>query len=427
MCAGHAENAELIGIFRDFYIEYYYDEIEQLVESYPQKQRSLYVDWRDIYRFDTEIADDYRNQPKRLQEYAEEALRLHDLSESPSLGRANIRIFNLPDVTDINKLESQHRGQLIQLEGWIHNTSDTSPRIVGAAFECQRCGTLTRIPQKNSDLQQPHECGGCERKGPFILNQNQSEFCDFQKAIFCDAAIMTNDLVSTKEIELRLEADIAGMASKGDYVRVVGVYSLEQTNDTSAVYEPHLAAQSIKKVVPPTITASDSWLKDGANRDSENEGDATALEAYVIRSQQVINRSSMMSETNVKAKLVTPLIDLLGWNIYSPEVVFEYPTQSGSAEKRVDYALCIDGVPTVCVEAKSLQKSLDRHVDQLSSYMRQVGADWGLLTNGERIQLLQTDFDAESPNERVVVDCSVGELVGNQDILKNITKATIEV
>ena len=239
---------------------------------------------------------------------------------------------------------------------------------------------------------------------------------------------MTSQPTPTEEIELRLEDDIAGMVSCGDHVCVVGVCLFEQINDNSAIHEPYLAVQSIEQTVPPSITASEFWLTDGTDSysDSADSVSATALEAYVIRSQQVINRSPTMSETNVKTKLVTPFIDLLGWNIYSPEVELEYPTQSGSREKRVDYLLCSNEIPTICVEAKSLQKSLDRYVGQLSSYMRQVGADWGLLTSGERMKLLQTDFDADHPNERVVVDCSIVQLIEKREMFENITKSAVK-
>ena len=151
MCPRRAANVELIDDFQDFYTEYYHREIKQLVENYPLKQRSLYIDWRDVDRFDTELADDYINHPEQVREYAEEALRLHKLSESTGLGRGHVRVNNHSYTTDINELDTRHKGRLIQVEGWIHDTTSSSPRVVEAAFECQRCGTLTRIPQTNDD------------------------------------------------------------------------------------------------------------------------------------------------------------------------------------------------------------------------------------------------------------------------------------
>ncbi|PSP86997.1 hypothetical protein BRC87_12240 [Halobacteriales archaeon QS_4_66_20] len=33
---------------------------------------------------------------------------------------------------------------------------------------CRRCGTTTETPVHNGEVQEPHECSGCERQGPFI-------------------------------------------------------------------------------------------------------------------------------------------------------------------------------------------------------------------------------------------------------------------
>ncbi|MFC6993124.1 hypothetical protein ACFQH3_16215 [Haladaptatus sp. GCM10025707] len=75
----HAENAELIERFEEFYRNYYRDAIGELAQKYPNEQRSLYIDYQDLYRFDPDLADDYKSQPGQLQQYAEEALRMYDL------------------------------------------------------------------------------------------------------------------------------------------------------------------------------------------------------------------------------------------------------------------------------------------------------------------------------------------------------------
>jgi len=55
---------------------------------------------------------------------------------------------------------------LVQVHGIIRKATDVRPKIEEAAFECQLCGTLSRIPQSSGDFQEPHECQGCERQGP---------------------------------------------------------------------------------------------------------------------------------------------------------------------------------------------------------------------------------------------------------------------
>jgi len=78
-------------LFEQFFRNYYDNEIKQLAQQYPNEQRSLHIDWQDLYRFDPDLAD-FIAQPEQLQRYAEEALRLYDLPIDVSLGQAHVRI-----------------------------------------------------------------------------------------------------------------------------------------------------------------------------------------------------------------------------------------------------------------------------------------------------------------------------------------------
>ena len=55
--------------FRDMCVEfldvYYREDTGQLAQRYPSEQRSLVVDWSDILRYNTDMADDYVEQPVR--------------------------------------------------------------------------------------------------------------------------------------------------------------------------------------------------------------------------------------------------------------------------------------------------------------------------------------------------------------------------
>jgi replicative DNA helicase Mcm len=220
-----AENTELIDTFEQFYRRYYSDEIGELAQNYPNEQRSLYIDWTDLYRYDADLADDFVSQPEQLREYAEEALRLYDLPVDVSLGQAHVRVHNLGETTEISDIRSRHVNTLIAVEGTVKRASEVQSKIQEAAFECQRCGVLTYIPQSRSERQEPHECQGCERQGPFQIIFDQSEFVDAQTLIVKrrPANATTGDGVS---IEVHIEDDIAGEITAGDTVTVTGVLHL---------------------------------------------------------------------------------------------------------------------------------------------------------------------------------------------------------
>jgi replicative DNA helicase Mcm len=244
-----AENTELIDAFEEFYRNYYRNEIGKLAQQYPTERKSLYVDWQELYRFDPDLADDYRAHPEEFQEYAEEALRLYDLPVDVKLGQAHVRVRNLPDSTDIRAIRADHRGNLITVQGIVRKATDVRPKITQAAFECQRCGTLTRIPQQSGDFQEPHECQGCERQGPFRINFDQSEFVDAQKIRVQESPEGLRGGETPQAIDVAIEDDITGEVTAGDHVSVTGVLKLDQQGndrEQSPIFDVYMDGVSVE-------------------------------------------------------------------------------------------------------------------------------------------------------------------------------------
>ena len=223
-----AEDAELIDRFEEFYRSYYRNEIGELAQKYPNEQRSLYVDWNDLYRFDPDMADDFIAQPGQMRDYAEEALRLYDLPVDVKLGSAHVRVRNLSERTDIRDIRADHVGNLVAVQGIVRKATDVRPKMRQAAFECQRCGTMTRIPQSDGEFQEPHECQGCERQGPFQINFDQSEFVDAQKIRVQESPEGLRGGETPQAIDVNIEDDITGKVTAGDHVTVAGILRLEQ-------------------------------------------------------------------------------------------------------------------------------------------------------------------------------------------------------
>jgi replicative DNA helicase Mcm len=223
-----AERTDLIDTFEEFYRGYCREEIGALAEGYPTDAKSLWLDWEALYRFDPDLADDLRNQPAQILEYAEEALRLYDLPVDVSLGQAHVRVENLPNPTEIRGIRADHRGTLVEVQGIVRKATEVRPKITEAAFECQRCGTLTRIPQASGDFQEPHECQGCERQGPFRINFDQSEFVDAQKIRIQESPEGLRGGETPQNIDVNIEDDICGRVTAGDHVSAVGILKLDQ-------------------------------------------------------------------------------------------------------------------------------------------------------------------------------------------------------
>jgi len=243
-----SQNAELIDKAEKFYRNYCSDQIAVLAQKYPKDQKSLHVDWRDLYRFDSDLADDVLSHPEQLTEMFEEALRLYDLPVPVDFADAHVRFENLPEehTYQIGETRHDHLGDYLALSGQVTKRTAIRPKAVEAAFECQRCGTLTRIPQTDGEMEEPHECQGCERQGPFRLNTEQSQFVDHQMVRIRQPADQAQG-AEGQSIDVVLEDDITGRLESGDRVTIQGKLKLDQKDtDDTAAFDTYLDGHAVE-------------------------------------------------------------------------------------------------------------------------------------------------------------------------------------
>jgi hypothetical protein len=147
---------------------------------------------------------------------------------------------------------------------------------------------------------------------------------------------------------------------------------------------------------------------------------------YAERSSTLIEDSPQMDEENTKRKIIEPLIEILGWDILSSDVELEYSVQMGSGTKKVDYALKLQGTAVVFIEAKGCDTPLEQsHENQLKSYMRQVGVDWGLLSNGRTFEIFRRDISSNRPNEISLAKFHIEEAPENKNPIKALSRDSI--
>lgn len=418
MTSSHHTN--LVDRFQEFYREYCDNEIRELAKHYPNR-KTLSIDYEDVLAFNPDLADDWIDQPRQITQYAEEALRLYELPVDVGLGQANVSLTNPPAPISPIEISSDHIGILVGLEGIVVEAGDTVTRLKEAAFECQRCGTLTRIPQRKQrgELEKPAECQGCEREGPFEVHQDQSEFIDYQHAIVEDLPSGLYTSASPQRIDVHLEDDIAGVLQVGEPVVVTGVVDVKQAEKQEQVFEISVDVHSVSQADGESV---ERWREDylGVSIDTEEPASVVdeEFERFVERSREVIQQGGNLDEDNTKAKIVTPFVHVLGWNVFdSSEVVLEYPRQNDEFDDRVDYALFDgEGRPRVVVEAKQVDTRLEEYTGQMKRYMRLFGVKFGVLTNGERYMVYRCE-EGDIPDETLVVDCSLEELTENQSVL----------
>jgi len=244
-----AENTELLDNFEEFFRRYYSDDIATLAQNYPSDQRALYINWADLYTYDPDLADDYLDQPDQLTEYAEEALRLYARPVDVDLSNAHVRVTGLPDDATrvVGDYQDGDTGSLLCLQGQVKNKTQKRRICKEAAFECQRCGTLHYIPQesRSGDFQEPHECQGCERSGPFQIEFDQSTFRPYQK-IRLQVPPGLADGHSNESIEVQVKDDLVGVVRPGDRVDVNALLEIRQVDENKNEFEFYAKANSIE-------------------------------------------------------------------------------------------------------------------------------------------------------------------------------------
>ncbi|EAE6687547.1 endonuclease [Listeria monocytogenes] len=118
----------------------------------------------------------------------------------------------------------------------------------------------------------------------------------------------------------------------------------------------------------------------------------------IIIERLEIIKGSIKTEESTKTSLVLPVFQALGYDIFNPlEFTPEYIADIGIKKgEKVDYAIIENGNPTILIEVKSIDKSLQKHDSQLFRYFGTSNAKIGILTNGDEYRFF-TDLD--EPNK----------------------------
>ncbi|WP_226011836.1 minichromosome maintenance protein MCM [Halomicrobium salinisoli] len=218
---------ELIDRLIELYRKYYREEVGHLAEHYPQEQQSLHVDYADVFRLDPEIADDLINHPEKMLRHFEEALALFDLPIQVDLSDAHVRVYNLPESLDVSEVSRHNNiGRLLDVRGQVSKVSKVKPKVVEASFECQRCGTITDVPQVGENFQEPHQCQGCERQGPFELEPSESEWINHQYMRLQQPPERTSG-GNAQSVDVHLQNDLTDEVQAGDRVTLTGTLDIE--------------------------------------------------------------------------------------------------------------------------------------------------------------------------------------------------------
>jgi len=153
-----------------------------------------------------------------------------------------------------------------------------------------------------------------------------------------------------------------------------------------------------------------------------NEG---KLANFIENTKKLISTKPQMNESNTRLKVIVPLLELLGWDINS-DVETEYPVRVGSTIAKVDYALSIEGKPTILLEAKGFDSDInDNFARQTISYGRYEDVKWAVLTNGKSLHIYDTTL-GKNPKECLIDKIDIEEFINKKSTLCLLSKESIK-
>jgi len=211
---------EQIKVFREFIEHNYYP---QLLETVRKGNIFLLLDFSELVKFNTEIAEEVLENPEELLKAAELAIKEFDLPKK--ITKFTVRLTKLPESQKIliSEIRSRHLNKLIWMEGVVRQKSDVRPHVTAAKFECPSCGNILNVLQLDSKYKEPTRCG-CGRKGKF--KEISKELVDGQGIVLEEAA---EDLDGSqpKRINVFLKDDLVSplterKTSPGSKIFIVG-------------------------------------------------------------------------------------------------------------------------------------------------------------------------------------------------------------
>jgi replicative DNA helicase Mcm len=275
----------------DFFETYCFEEIADLVQSYPGNikycsededcpdnvedshededfpdndegypgEKTIRIKYTDVNKFSKGLGKALINNFYSITEVLRIALSkvkvIKGSNKKINLNEIEFRITDIPNYlkTPIRELGQKDIGKLVCVDGLAKSVSEKKQKNTITAFQCLRCGHVTVVEQ-NGLKQQEKPFAGCEndtcgRNGPFKVLIADSTFKDFQKLQLQESPDSTRG-TKIRDITVSCYGDLVNQAEPGEKITVTGILRINQISDRegkTTLYEMFIEAISIQK------------------------------------------------------------------------------------------------------------------------------------------------------------------------------------
>ncbi len=222
------EDYEIQAAFEEFFNAKMHDELASIAADYPER-RSVEVNFKNLERFNTQLADDLLEHPDVCLSFAAKAIEGMNLpTTSNKKFSPHVRPYNLPEenMVTVQRIGAEHLNKLVSVDGTATLITQTFPRMHAALWQCLHCeNTVKTYPEKNS-VAQPDVCR-CGRRD-FRLIEQSSEFINMQRSQIQDPVEKIKGNVPAPQVDLWLEDDLTNVISPGENLVITGILRLRQ-------------------------------------------------------------------------------------------------------------------------------------------------------------------------------------------------------
>ena len=234
--------------FDELLDRYYSEAIESLIISFPEKS-SLLVDFKDVEKFDPELAELLIDSPDMVIEAATESLkdklRVNDAINT-EINEPHVRFFgqtiNNPLIQDVG---SRYISRLIMLDSLIVKRSEIIPRIKLGTFKCNYCGTIYKIKVEKEEV--PEICPQCKRRSIREVPE-ESKFSNLQKIAVQDPLEKLRGNTPTWQLEVWISDDLVNTVIPGDRIDLTGILRIRPRRGIKGKTEKNLYTMFLETV-----------------------------------------------------------------------------------------------------------------------------------------------------------------------------------
>jgi replicative DNA helicase Mcm len=199
------------------------------------------IQWPDLYEFNADLARDYLERREDIHPLLQEAVV--QAAPTGADSDTHVRVVDIPEQQTFSPMQLRKESSpgYVAVEGDLSKVTTPQERPSVAAFECKRCTAIMELHQHAEELREPHECDSCERKGPFEIRPEDSEWEDYVKTRIQTPPNQRGDL-QTEHIDAHVRGPLVwqghgkyGLTARtGDRVTAYGEIKRVQRGDSAA-------------------------------------------------------------------------------------------------------------------------------------------------------------------------------------------------